>query len=69
MIDKFLRFENGNQIVKETISDLLLVMYLPKHEQLLQCPIKNRKKKQLMILLIKFSNVLTNYLCLSVDSS
>ena len=34
MIDNLLRFENGNQIVKETINDRLLVMYLPKHEQL-----------------------------------
>ena len=29
-----MRFENGNQIVKETINDRLLVMYLPKHKQL-----------------------------------
>ena len=45
-----------------------LIMYLPKHEHLsykLQCPIKYMKKKQLMILIIKFSNISTNHLCLS----
>ena len=34
MIDNLLRFENENQIVKETINDRCFVVYLPKYEQL-----------------------------------
>ena len=34
MIDKLLKFENENQIVKETINDRCFVVYLLKYEQL-----------------------------------
>ena len=34
MIDKLLKFENENQIVKETINDHCFVVYSPKYEQL-----------------------------------